>query len=200
MSSAYTVGSYHSLSQSKEASSKNQEENFDKNKSTQDDTEPKNKEAEKKKAQGDLSVEELQMVQELQARDTEVRAHEAAHQSAGASTGGASFSYQEGPDGKMYAIGGEVSISFKSGQTSEETIQNAQAVIAAAMAPANPSPQDYAVASSARIMMMKAQQQLAKEAQDQALGKEVYKNAAMENTQREEVGATSSSASEELDH
>lgn len=143
------------------------------------------KQKEKSKKTGELDPEEQQMVQKLQARDSEVRAHEAAHQSAGASTGGASYSYQQGPDGKMYAIGGEVSVQFKSGSTPQETIQNAQAVIAAAMAPASPSPQDYAVASSARVMMMKAQQQLAREQQDQMMGKESYKNSGLSNDPKE---------------
>lgn len=126
--------------------------------------------------QNELSKAQKQQVEDLQARDTEVRAHETAHQSSGASTGAASFSYQKGPDGRMYAIGGEVGVSFKEGSTPQESIQNARAVIAAAMAPANPSPQDYSVASSAKIMEMKAMQQLANESRDAILGKEAYQS------------------------
>lgn len=132
-----------------------------------------------------LSEGEKKQLQELQARDAEVKAHEAAHQSAGASAGAASFSYQQGPDGKMYAIGGEVPISFKEGSTPQETIQNARAVQAAAMAPADPSPQDYAVAASARVMEMKAQQKLTQQHQEQILGKETYKNDALQNQDSE---------------
>jgi len=125
----------------------------------------------------ELSEDEKRLVYDLQARDAEVRTHEAAHQAAGGGmTGGASYTYQQGPDGRMYAIGGEVSISFKAGSTPEETIRNAQQVIAAAMAPANPSGQDFAVASSARVMQMKAQQQLNREKQEVLIGKEIYKN------------------------
>ncbi len=125
-----------------------------------------------------LSTEEKQIVSELQARDSEVRAHEAAHQSGGASTGAASYTYQKGPDGKMYAIGGEVPISMKSGSTPQETIANAQAVIASALAPADPSGQDQAVAASAMMMITKAQQQLAQENQKKLEGEAVYKNEA----------------------
>jgi SprA family protein len=78
----------------------------------------------------------------------------------------------------MYAIGGEVSVSFQTGSTPQETIANAQAVIASALAPADPSGQDMAVASSAMVMMMKAQQQLSREAQEAVIGKETYKNEA----------------------
>ncbi|MCD6259625.1 MAG: hypothetical protein J7J31_08510 [Helicobacteraceae bacterium] len=113
--------------------------------------------------QNQLEPSEEQMLMELQARDAEVRQHEAAHKSAGAPTGAANYTYQKGPDGRMYAIGGEVSVTMKSGSTPEETIANAQAVIASAMAPADPSPQDHAVASSARMMMLKAEQEKAKE-------------------------------------
>ena len=50
------------------------------------------------------------------------------------------------------------------------------------MAPANPSGQDLAVASSARVMMMKAQQQLTREQQGEVEGKEVYKDEAQKDT------------------
>ncbi len=48
----------------------------------------------------------------LKQTDQEVKAHERAHMSAGAGVvmGGASYQYQRGPDGKMYAVGGEVKI------------------------------------------------------------------------------------------
>jgi len=132
--------------------------------------------ANKSKQTNELSDDEKRLVLDLQSRDAEVRAHESAHQTGGASTGAASFSYQQGPDGKMYAIGGEVSVTIKGGSSPQETISNAQAVIAAALAPANPSGQDQAVASSARMMMVKAQQKLSQEQQEQTNGKEIYKN------------------------
>ena len=122
-----------------------------------------------------LSPEEKQQVTKLQARDTEVRAHEAAHQAAGGGlAGGASFEYQRGPDGKMYAVGGEVPITFKEGSTPQETIANAKQVKSAAMAPANPSPQDYSVASSATMMELKAQQELVKEKKKEIEGTKAY--------------------------
>ncbi len=133
------------------------------------------KESSKREDSDELSPDEERLVKELQARDTEVKAHEAAHQAAGGGmTGAASYTYQQGPDGKMYAIGGEVSISMQTGSTPEETIANARKIVAAAMAPGNPSPQDNAVASSARVMEMKAQQQLTKEKQEESVGKDTY--------------------------
>jgi len=133
----------------------------------------------------ELSEGEKQLLKELSARDGEVRAHEAAHQAAGGGmTGAASYTYQQGPDGKMYAIGGEVSISMKSGSTPEETIANARQIASAAMAAGDPSPQDFAVASSARVMEIKAQQQLAKEQREETSGQELYKNIANSPNQK----------------
>ncbi len=150
-------------------------------------------EKERAKDPDKLTASERTQVAKLQARDTEVRAHEAAHQAAGGGlTGGASFTYQKGPDERMYAIGGEVSISTKEGSTPEETIQIARQIIAAAMAPADPSPQDYAVASSATMMMLKAQQQKTREMQEQTMGLQSYKNG--ENTQNEEKSGIDISA------
>jgi len=89
-------------------------------------------------------------------------------------TGAASYTYQQGPDGKMYAIGGEVSISMRTGSSPEETIANARQIMASAMAAGDPSPQDFSVAASARVMESKAQQQLAKEQQKEVLGIDTY--------------------------
>jgi len=84
----------------------------------------------------------------LRRRDGEVRAHESAHMAAGGSLvrGGASFTYEVGPDGRTYAVGGEVSIDTSSvpGDPAA-TMRKMQQVRAAALAPASPSGQDRAV-------------------------------------------------------
>ncbi len=113
----------------------------------------------------ELDASEQQYVRELAAIDASVRAHEAAHVGAGAGvvSGGASFGYTRGPDGKMYATSGEVPISMKEGRTPEETIRNARQIISAAMAPADPSPQDYKVAANAAQMESQARSEQAQE-------------------------------------
>ncbi len=129
-----------------------------------------------------LSTDEERLVRDLASRDSQVRAHEAAHQAAGGGmVGSASYTYQQGPDGKMYAIGGEVPINMKTGSTPQETIANARQIATAAMATGNPSPQDFSVASSARVMEMKAQQQVARERTQEILGKESYSNKMEDN-------------------
>lgn len=114
----------------------------------------------------DLTDDEKRQVEKLEEIDRKVRAHEQAHMAAGAGLvrGGASFEYQVGPDGRQYAVGGEVSID-----TSEvpdnpaATIKKMQQVKRAALAPAEPSGQDVQVAAQAGAKMAKAQQQLAKQ-------------------------------------
>ena len=110
-----------------------------------------------------LSEADLKIVSELKARDRVVRAHEMAHMAAGAGivTRGASFSYQTGPDGQRYAVGGEVGINTSPGRTPEETLAKADQIRAAALAPADPSAQDLRVAAEATQMAAEARQELA---------------------------------------
>ena len=153
--------------------------------SKETDSNKETKNQKKSQNPNELSLDEKRLVKDLQARDTEVKAHEAAHQAAGGGmTGAASFSYQQGPDGKMYAIGGEVSIATKGGSTPQEKIANARQIQAAAMAPANPSGQDFAVAASAKMMEIKAQQELVKLQQEKLDGTKSYQNTAQDNSQQ----------------
>ncbi len=113
-------------------------------------------------------TEEQVEIAKLRKRDQEVRTHEQAHIAAGgAATSGATFSFQRGPDGKQYAIGGEVNIDISpvSGNP-QATIQKAQQIRAAALAPANPSAQDRAVAASATALEAQARQEIQREEQE----------------------------------
>ncbi|GAB3264611.1 putative metalloprotease CJM1_0395 family protein [Chitinimonas naiadis] len=112
-----------------------------------------------------LSADELAQVEKLKARDREVRQHEQAHLAAagGLTISGPSFSYQRGPDGVNYAIGGEVSIDTSPGNTPEETLRKARQIERAALAPKDPSSPDRSVAARARQMAQEAQLQLAEQ-------------------------------------
>ncbi|MTI45090.1 SprA family protein [Roseibium hamelinense] len=106
----------------------------------------------------DLTPEEEKQVRELQQRDREVRAHEQAHARVGGQYAGApSYTFQQGPDGKRYAIGGEVQIDTSPERTPDATIRKMQIVIRAALAPAEPSSQDMRVAQQARAQLSEAQ-------------------------------------------
>lgn len=138
------------------------------------------------KSSAELSAQDRIELAELKSTDSQVRAHEAAHQSGPAASGGASFTYKKGPDGIMYAVGGEVPVRIQTGSTPQETISNLQGVIATALAPADPSPQDISIASKARVMMMKAQQEFAQEIQEKLSNQEGYaQNAKKEYEQNE---------------
>lgn len=113
----------------------------------------------------ELSDAEKRLVNELSSIDTKVHEHENAHLAAagGLAQGGANYSYTEGPDGKLYATAGEVSIDTSSTGDAQKDVQKAQQIQAAAMAPADPSPQDYRVAADAAIMQMEAQLKVSEE-------------------------------------
>jgi len=84
-----------------------------------------------------------------------------AHQAAGGGFAGApSYKKVKGPDGKEYAVAGEVPIKIIKGNTPEETIKNMQQIKAAALAPADPSPQDLKVAQTADMIAAKAAQEM----------------------------------------
>ena len=93
---------------------------------------------------------EKKEVEQLKKRDGEVRNHERAHIAAGGPyvRGGASYEMKQGPDGRSYAVGGEVSIDVSPVKGDPDaTIRKMQTVRRAALAPADPSPQDRAVAA-----------------------------------------------------
>lgn len=118
----------------------------------------------------ELTPEEKRQVQELRKRDREVRQHEAAHKAAAGqyARGAAQFSYQTGPDGRRYAVGGEVSVDISPiPGDPEATIQKMNTVRRAALAPKDPSAADHAAAAQAARTAATARQEMVQEkAQD----------------------------------
>ena len=115
------------------------------------------------KATSELSSQELKQIQQLKARDQLVRAHESAHVAAGAGIvhGGANYSFQRGPNGVQYAVGGEVNIdTSKVEGDPQATLQKAEKVRAAALAPIQPSSQDRSVAAKAVQMAIEARAEI----------------------------------------
>lgn len=117
---------------------------------------------------------EQQQIEELKARDTEVRVHEQAHASVGGQYAGSpSYEYQRGPDGTNYAVGGEVQIDVSEiPGDPQATIDKMQTVRAAALAPAEPSSADRAIAADATQKMAAAQAELSAPADDEAQAQE----------------------------
>lgn len=116
-----------------------------------------------KPASNKLTEEQQSEVRALKNRDQEVRSHELAHLSAagGIALSGANYSYTTGPDGVRYATGGDVSIDISAvAGDPQATLQKAETIRRAALAPANPSSQDQSVAAMASQMANKARMDL----------------------------------------
>ena len=120
-----------------------------------------------------LSSDEQRELDELKARDTEVRKHEQAHLSAAGdlAVSGANFTFTTGPDSQKYAVGGEVNIDTSEADDPQSTITKMQRVRQAALAPAQPSAQDIKVAAEATATAASAQAEL-RESDDSSEGKE----------------------------
>lgn len=110
-----------------------------------------------------LTAAELKQVQQLKQADTVVRAHELAHVAAGGKyvKSGARFEYERGPDGKSYAVAGEVGIDISAVPGDPKaTVDKMETVQRAALAPKDPSAQDRRVAAKASQLRTKASMDL----------------------------------------
>lgn len=113
-----------------------------------------------------LSEEERMQLDELRRRDAEVRAHEQAHVAAGASN--ATYEFERGPDGGMYAVGGQAQIDMNApGGDAETKIAKARQARQAALAPGNPSAQDLRVAAQAAQLEMQSRMELVQEKREE---------------------------------
>lgn len=109
----------------------------------------------------ELTEEEEKIVRELKKTDAKVRAHEQAHKSAaGPFAGPITFETVTGPDGREYAVAGKVEIDISPENTPEATIRKMDIVIRAALAPAQPSPEDFSVARQAQQIRLQARKEL----------------------------------------
>ncbi|MFC3034832.1 putative metalloprotease CJM1_0395 family protein [Pseudoalteromonas fenneropenaei] len=109
---------------------------------------------------------DLKQLEQLKDRDREVRLHEQAHARVGGSHAGSpSYEFQRGSDGNNYAVGGEVMIDVSEVPGDPQaTIEKMQTVRSAALAPAEPSGADRAIAADATQKIAQAQADLAKQA------------------------------------
>lgn len=114
----------------------------------------------------ELTQQERLEVQRLQRTERSVHEHERAHQRAARDLAVSSpnYRYERGPDGKKYAVGGEVNIDASLvGAEASETVEKALRIQRAALAPNDPSPKDLQAATKARIVESKAHRKLARE-------------------------------------
>ncbi|HUH39176.1 MAG TPA: putative metalloprotease CJM1_0395 family protein [Spongiibacteraceae bacterium] len=127
--------------------------------------------AETRQSPAELRREQLE-IRSLAARDREVRAHEAAHAAVGGSLAGSpSYTYQRGPNGRSYAVAGEVPINLTQDPANPAaTLRDAEQVRRAALAPAQPSAQDRRIAAVAMQVAQQAQVALARQVRDSESG------------------------------
>jgi hypothetical protein len=164
-----------------------------------EDTE-QNTAADKTRPAGNARAEELdpaarRRVEEMKATDRDVRAHEAAHMAAGGNlvTSGASYTYETGPDGQRYAVAGEVGIDTSKGRTPEETLMRAERIRAAALAPADPSAQDRAVAAAAAQMAAEARAEIARANMEESKSGATRENGETRDTEKENAAPANTS-------
>jgi pyruvate/2-oxoglutarate dehydrogenase complex dihydrolipoamide acyltransferase (E2) component len=116
----------------------------------------------------ELTIKEKIEIMELEQLERSVREHERAHlrTARNLAVSQPTFEYKEGPDGKKYAVHGEVKIdSAVAGGDAEEAIEKALKMQRTALAPSDPSSKDLQVAARARIIESKAHRKLAREKQ-----------------------------------
>ncbi len=149
----------------------------------------------------ELSADDLAQVKDLKARDQKVRAHEQAHQSAGGQyAGSAQFSFAVGPDGKRYAVSGEVSIDVSMvPDNPQATIAKMEVVKRAAVAPAEPSAADRMVYSTASRIEQNAQGELIVQRAQEASGGDESEDSVEETSADTEQDSTDSEASSRVE-
>lgn len=150
VSAAQPLADEQSASAREEADKPADSANPSQSKSAQDESNPQQQ-----------RLEQLEITK-LVSRDQEVRTHEQAHAAVGGQYAGApTYTYTRGPDGKRYAVGGEVGIDTSPVPNDPEaTLRKMEVVIRAALAPAEPSAQDRQVAAQAQTQMAEARAQL----------------------------------------
>lgn len=188
-------------SNSSKQGSQSLNESTDSSQAGKQNDEAKPSDAEQKEARQEKrqQTQEQEEIRELAIRDREVRNHERAHAAVGGQYAGApSYQYKKGPDGVNYAVSGEVSINAGTvNNDPQATIAKAQQIRNAALAPADPSPQDRRVAANATQMELQAREELIQERREKSVEKEQQKAAQQEETTKASAPASQQAPSED---
>ncbi|MCC5855195.1 MAG: catalase [Idiomarina sp.] len=131
---------------------------------TEDDNTDASSEGESEQERREAQAEEREL-RELRQRDQEVRRHEEAHANVGGQYAGTpQYEYERGPDGRNYAVGGEVEIDVSPiPGDAAATLRKMQTVQRAALAPEEPSPADRRIANEASRKEAEARREIAEE-------------------------------------
>ncbi len=91
--------------------------------------------------------------------DSRVRTHEQAHAASGATTSPINYKYQVGPDGKMYAVGGEVRLDTSIPKDPKEASFKLSQIQRASSAPSDMSGADAQISIQANLNKLLLQSQ-----------------------------------------
>ncbi|MEA2050493.1 MAG: putative metalloprotease CJM1_0395 family protein [Campylobacterota bacterium] len=91
------------------------------------------------------------VLEKFKKSDAQVRTHEQTHATIGVTTTPISYNYQEGPDGKMYAVGGSVRLDTSIPQDTEAAIEKLDQISKASIGVENPSSADMAISRQANL-------------------------------------------------
>lgn len=83
--------------------------------------------------------------------DAQVRSHEQVHATIGQTTTPISYNYQQGPDGKMYAVGGSVRFDTSIPDDPKAAAFKLDQIAKAASGPVDPSSADTMIASQSNL-------------------------------------------------
>jgi len=89
------------------------------------------------------------VLQKYKTVDADIRSHEQVHATIGATTTPISYNYQQGPDGKMYAVGGSVKLDVSIPNDPKAAISKLDQLSKAVSGVDNMSGADLAIASAA---------------------------------------------------
>ncbi|MDF2181473.1 putative metalloprotease CJM1_0395 family protein [Neptuniibacter sp. CAU 1671] len=133
--------------------------------------------------------EQQQLIRQLAQRDSEVRNHERIHATVGGRyTSAPSYTYERGPDGRLYAVSGEVQIDTTPiPNNPQATLEKATMVQRAALAVPDPSPADRNAAAQARVMAAEARAEIARVARSDSVESENATPVVRETTQVEKT-------------
>ena len=94
------------------------------------------------------------VLEKFKKSDSEVRSHEQVHASIGQTTAPISYNYQQGPDGKMYVVGGHVRLDTSIPDDPKAAAFKLDQIKRASSGPSDSSPADIGISTQANLNKM----------------------------------------------
>lgn len=94
------------------------------------------------------------VLEKFKKTDANIRSHEQVHATIGATTSPISYVYQQGPDGKMYAVGGHVKLDVSLPDDPKAASYKLDQIKKAASAPGDMSSADASISTQASLNKM----------------------------------------------